>query len=312
MGQGCSGLQEHPCSDVKVQAEPCQKVQQHQICSEKALDIVDLGIPPSVAQSTVRHVDLMAVPQGGVYTGQVREDGQPHGQGVQRWTDGSVFNGSWKAGSAHGQGKLTKLDGSTYEGSWFEGRKHGEGVEQMVDEGDYKGEFADGLKSGHGAFLWKGGESYEGEFSEDALQGEGVFIWPDGRTYRGQWMQSRMHGTGRFEWPDGTAFEGKYENDKKHGPGVFSWPSGAQSTGIWQQGKQNGLGHIGLMLLAHADAVGHTVRMSTQRVWHGRVNGLLVSWINGLIQIQILDPREATTQIVANYDSMLRFDGHMV
>jgi len=192
-----------------------------------------------------KEVENMPVPQGGVYTGQAREDGQPHGTGTQRWPDGTMYNGSWVRGAAHGQGKLTKSDGSGYEGMWVEGRKHGVGYERLVDQSEYRGNFADGQKHGHGAFKWKGGASYTGEFVEDILQGEGLFLWGDSRSYRGQWVQSHMHGQGRFEWSDGKCFEGKYENDKKHGPGVFMWPDGSKCVGVWQNGKQHGIGtHI--------------------------------------------------------------------
>lgn len=197
------------------------------------------GAPPS---EDVRHVQDMPVPQGGVYTGQAREDGQPHGRGTQTWPDGTVYNGNWVSGAAHGKGKLTKADGSGYEGNWVEGRKHGLGFERLADESEYRGEFADGQKHGNGAFKWKGGASYTGEFCEDALQGEGVFLWGDSRSYRGQWVQSRMHGQGKFEWQDGKSFEGKYENDKKHGPGIFTWPDTSKCVGIWTAGKQHGIG----------------------------------------------------------------------
>jgi len=196
----------------------------------------------ALALHVVRHVDNMPVPQGGFYTGQARDDGQPHGVGTQRWPDGTVYSGGWVAGTAHGRGKLSKADGSGYEGNWVEGRKHGAGSEWLVDKSEYQGEFADGQKHGNGVFKWDGGASYTGQFCEDGLQGEGEFLWGDGRCYSGQWVQSRMHGHGRFEWPDGKSFEGKYEADKKHGPGVFTWPDGSKSVGIWVTGKQHGLG----------------------------------------------------------------------
>lgn len=209
---------------------------------EKDVRGADWPKEASVSQVAVRHVENMVVPQGGVYTGQARDDGQPHGIGTQRWPDGTVYCGAWVAGAAHGRGKLSKSDGSSYEGAWLEGRKHGEGCEWLADKSQYKGEFADGQKHGPGLFQWDGGASYLGQFCEDALQGEGTFHWGDGRTYRGQWVQSRMHGQGRFEWPDGKFFEGKYESDKKHGPGVFAWPDGSKCVGIWLSGKQHGIG----------------------------------------------------------------------
>jgi len=253
MGQRC-GVPDvarlEPCRDPRLGACICRHGDLRSLETEDEQDdaahqVLDSEITrPSHenAAAVTSHVENLPVPRGGVYTGQAREDGQPHGQGTQRWSDGTTYNGSWSAGAAHGRGKLAKSDGSGYEGNWVEGRKHGVGFERLVDQSEYRGEFVDGQKHGRGAFRWRGGASYSGEFCEDALQGEGVFLWGDGRSYRGQWVQSRMHGQGKFEWPDGKSFEGKYEADKKHGPGIFAWPDGSNCVGIWQNGKQHGIG----------------------------------------------------------------------
>lgn len=258
MGQRCGGLPNvaTPCRDPRVGACVCKHGDLWSLETEDEQDdaahqVLDTELAqPSASAAThsekievvTRHVESLPVPRGGIYTGQVREDGQPHGHGTQQWSDGTIYNGSWSSGAAHGRGKLAKSDGSGYEGNWIEGRKHGIGFERLVDQSEYRGEFVDGQKHGRGAFRWKGGASYSGEFCEDALQGEGVFLWGDGRSYRGQWVQSRMHGQGKFEWSDGKSFEGKYESDKKHGPGIFTWPDGSNCVGIWQNGKQHGIG----------------------------------------------------------------------
>jgi len=53
----------------------------------------------------VKHVQDMKVPQGGVYTGQAREaDGQPHGKGVQKWADGTAYNGTVPIMACNAQG----------------------------------------------------------------------------------------------------------------------------------------------------------------------------------------------------------------
>jgi len=256
MGQRCGALDVAPntCRDPRLGSCICKhsgdlrslETEDEQDYDDAPCQVLDseLGRPTSQssAAGATRHVENLIVPRGGVYTGQVREDGQPDGQGSQRWSDGTVYTGTWNAGAAHGRGKLVKSDGSGYEGNWLEGRKHGSGFERLVDQSEYNGDFVDGQKHGNGTFRWKGGARYSGEFCEDALQGDGVFLWGDGRSYQGQWVQSRMHGQGKFDWPDGKHFAGKYENDKKHGPGVFTWPDGSNCVGIWHNGKQHGLG----------------------------------------------------------------------
>lgn len=230
----------------------------------------------------VRNVENMEVPNGGVYTGQAREDGQPHGHGTQRWPDGTVYTGSWASGAAHGRGKLLKADGCGYDGQWMEGRKQGSGSEWLVDQSEYHGEFTDGQKHGQGSFRWQGGASYTGEFCEDALHGDGIFSWGDGRSYQGQWVQSRMHGQGRFTWPDGKGFEGRYENDKKHGPGVFTWPDRSKCVGVWLAGKQHGAG-------THISSTGQPRR--------GRwKDGTLETWLDPVCKNEEGPPQAAESQ----------------
>lgn len=230
----------------------------------------------ALSPTQTAHVQNMTVPHGGSFTGQVRGDGQPEGEGTQRWPDGTVFTGCWSAGAAHGRGKLSKPDGSGYEGQWVEGRKDGQGFECLVDQSEYTGEFADGQKHGMGSFRWHGGASYTGDFCEDALHGVGTFTWDDGRRYRGQWVLGRMQGQGRFEWPDGRVFEGKYEADKKHGPGIFSWSDGSKCVGVWVQGKQHGLGvHISIKGMARKGR------------WH---HGSLEDWLEAPPMEKPVDP----------------------
>ncbi|CAE8688202.1 unnamed protein product, partial [Polarella glacialis] len=113
----------------------------------------------------VRRVDNMALPDDGLYSGEASQNGQPHGQGVQSWIDGTEYKGSWVDGTAHGEGKLVKSDGSGYEGQWADGRKQGEGYEWLPDA-EYRGQFADGQKHGSGHSKWKDDSSYIGSFFE--------------------------------------------------------------------------------------------------------------------------------------------------
>lgn len=55
--------------------------------------------------------------------GQMRE-----GYGVQRWNDGSVYEGMWKEDKACGKGKLTHADGDIYDGDWKDDKANGFGV----------------------------------------------------------------------------------------------------------------------------------------------------------------------------------------
>ena len=45
-----------------------------------------------------------------------------NGYGVQRWIDGSKYEGEWKDNMANGKGKLYHSDGDIYEGDWMDDR----------------------------------------------------------------------------------------------------------------------------------------------------------------------------------------------
>lgn len=50
------------------------------------------------------------------------------GYGVQRWNDGSVYEGDWKDDKACGKGKLVHADGDIYEGDWRDDKANGYGT----------------------------------------------------------------------------------------------------------------------------------------------------------------------------------------
>lgn len=55
------------------------------------------------------------------YTGQFRQ-GQPHGLGVIRYTNGSRYEGEWSGGQFHGAGTLFQRDGTEVRGLWQQGQ----------------------------------------------------------------------------------------------------------------------------------------------------------------------------------------------
>jgi hypothetical protein len=50
------------------------------------------------------------------------------GFGVQRFMDGSIYEGWFKGDRAHGKGRLIHTDGYIYEGDWFEDKAQGRGI----------------------------------------------------------------------------------------------------------------------------------------------------------------------------------------
>lgn len=77
--------------------------------------------------SLTRVVNLTR-PNGGKYTGQVNNEGQPHGEGFEiliehGWKE--IRKGEWKNGLLHGHGEFISGGISMYEGIWKEGKENG-------------------------------------------------------------------------------------------------------------------------------------------------------------------------------------------
>ena len=62
-----------------------------------------------------------------------------HGRGIQKWTDGSRYEGYWKEDKANIKGKLIHSDGDVYEGEWLDDKAHGYGVYTHIDGAKYEG-----------------------------------------------------------------------------------------------------------------------------------------------------------------------------
>ena len=54
------------------------------------------------------------------------------GMGVMLYTDGSIYEGFWKADKYHGRGRTIWSSGSCYEGNWAKELKEGKGTSQIT------------------------------------------------------------------------------------------------------------------------------------------------------------------------------------
>lgn len=88
----------------------------------------------------------------------------PHGRGVMRYFNGSVFSGQWSNGKMHGNGSVRWEDGSVYTGQWVRGKR-----------------------TGYGTYTWANGESYVGEWKENEMCGKGIFYYNNGKVKKGTW-----------------------------------------------------------------------------------------------------------------------------
>mmetsp|Transcript_134148 Transcript_134148/g.304209 ORF Transcript_134148/g.304209 Transcript_134148/m.304209 type:complete len:230 (+) Transcript_134148:68-757(+) len=107
----------------------------------------------------------------GTYTGQWNDDVQ-HGQGVQSWDDGRVFEGTFLNGKFHGEGKMTwkTNDGyMSYEGQYIDDKKEGKGIFTWADGRTYTGQWLNGKRHGAGEYKTSNGTIKSGVWQEDKL-----------------------------------------------------------------------------------------------------------------------------------------------
>ena len=80
---------------------------------------------------------------------------QRSGVGIMRLTDGTCYEGQWKAGRPEGHGKETYPDESSYTGQFHGDKRHGLGIYVFPDDSVYAGNWCDGLQDGLGLKILK-------------------------------------------------------------------------------------------------------------------------------------------------------------
>ena len=87
-------------------------------------------------------------------------------------------------------------NGQVYEGTWKNDKQHGHGVRRWPDGNVYEGEYKDDNMHGHGVYRWASGSVYEGEFKDVNMHGHGVYRWASGSVYEGEWKDDKENGQG--------------------------------------------------------------------------------------------------------------------
>lgn len=142
-----------------------------------------------------------------------------------KWSDGSSYDGSYKAGVREGKG-VWRGSGFVYDGDWRGGKRTGQGTWEWDDGSSYVGGMKDNFYDGRGIFKWADGGAYVGEYRQGSKNGNGVRKWPDGQLYEGAFKDDRMHGKGQLKYANGATYEGDFANGRPSGPGVLKDPQG--------------------------------------------------------------------------------------
>ena len=85
------------------------------------------------------------MPNGDTYTGGVHKD-KPHGYGILKTADGSLYHGIHVNGLREGFGMLESSDTSKYVGYWLNDKEHGKGYLEDKDGNKVSCEFKNGVR----------------------------------------------------------------------------------------------------------------------------------------------------------------------
>ncbi|KAL6909114.1 hypothetical protein GGI43DRAFT_394624 [Trichoderma evansii] len=194
---------------------------------------------------------------------------EPHGKGIMRYSDGTVYEGQWEHSNYSGTGTYTSKD-EEYVGSWVNGIKSGHG---KLTTGNglfvYDGWFVNDQRSGTGTRkCLESGVSYTGQWSKDVPSGKGTWHWADGSWWESKWKGSdgktatgsgrtrrlfsngaiyegettdhAMTGMGKITYLTGEVYRGKVRNSKKHGQGSVKTLDGLLYEGKWVNDSKSG------------------------------------------------------------------------
>lgn len=176
------------------------------------------------------------------------------------FTSNAQIKGECLSGNCvNGKGIKKYSDGTVYDGSFIDSLWNGTGVMVWQNGTKYIGDFKAGYRTGKGKLYFLQGDIYEGDFLKNSIEGKGTKIYKDGGIYTGDWKADNRHGKGKYVYANGTILEGDFENGKfldpmkkdygcvsgdcENGIGTFNYKSdNVTYTGQFKNGYANGEG----------------------------------------------------------------------
>lgn len=149
-------------------------------------DIDALNLINANRKVKAKKVSNVELPDGSVYSGDLKYDVLREGVGVNEWPNGDRYSGEWLNDNPHGNGVL---------------------IHKNKDE--YHGLFAFGQYSGLGDLKTASTERYLGNFRYNKLDGLGVFVSVNKSYYLGEFSQQKRHG--RFLYFSGISAKPEYQ-----------------------------------------------------------------------------------------------------
>jgi hypothetical protein len=182
-----------------------------------------------------------------VYEGERDAKGRPEGQGTLRFSEGTVYEGQWKAGKQDGVGTLRRASGEVYEGEYRLGQRTGKGKLRYADGASYEGEWKANAMEGFGTYTFTDGSTYEVSGASPSHPAPvplaptwllpGSHLAPaclcsppracdvNGRSLasccaQGEWKGGERTGKGTMRWSDGEIEVGRYVSGEQVGEGM--------------------------------------------------------------------------------------------
>ena len=147
------------------------------------------------------------------YKGQMRQNkeksrSERHGYGVNKWTNGAVYEGEWRNNQTNGKGTFWHSGGDIYIGEFLNDQAHGFGVYIHKNGSRYEGDWVHDVQQGQGEEIWIDGASYVGNYKDGMKHGYGIYHWADNSVFHGDWQLNKINGFGIYKWDDGRIYEG--------------------------------------------------------------------------------------------------------
>ncbi|KAF6715506.1 Ankyrin repeat and MYND domain-containing protein 1 [Oryzias melastigma] len=111
---------------------------------------------------------------------------------VQKWADGSKYEGHFVNGLKHGKGKYMWGNGEYYEGLFYKDYRHGSGQYCWPTGHKFTGKFYLNRREGYAVQVFPDGATFQGLYHTDQRFGPGVLTYPDGQQDVGLWLGKQL------------------------------------------------------------------------------------------------------------------------
>lgn len=207
---------------------------------------------------------------GDKYLGEIQLD-MKHGSGVYNTQDWE-YTGEWKHNKRHGNGLWKYTNGTIYDGDWKDDYRHGHGKQRFPDGTMIDCEFKKDMPIGKGKKIFPNQAYYEGDIYKGMMHGYGKISFPDGTTHEGHFKNDTPCGNGTKQgknftisgifqsyssvtWQMGVKklvkgpneiyqYRGALKNTQIDTKGEFKWPDGRHYFGQFLNGTMNGKGKL--------------------------------------------------------------------